>query len=221
MKRVLLPLTLILLTACISDKEPKKEVPKEEPKAEPKKEVPKKETSSLNLNKRQKVLYKALNLYIQQLKSLNEDNIISMTYPKFFLAFDKNTYKSYIYTMANSSNIQIQSFDANVTDIKEIQSYSEGDFAQVSYKSVIKILFTNPNLYNTKLSLNTLYSILARKYDKKNIFVDVNTRIITIRKKEKILAIKEKNSSWKFVGDNPTYRELYPNFLPKSILDLI
>jgi biopolymer transport protein ExbD len=218
MKKILLLLTLLIFTACISDKDPKKEEPKKE---EPKKEEPKKESSTLKLNKQQKIVYDALAFYIEQLKSLDADNIITMTYPKLFIAFSENTYKNYIYTMANSSYITIQSFEANITDIGEIQPFSEGNFSQVSYKSVIKIHFTNPDLYNTKLSLNTLYSILARKYEQKNIFVDVETRMITIRKKERMLAIKENENGWKFLGDNPTYRELYPNFLPSDILNQI
>ena len=217
MKRIILLLTLLIFTACISKKEPKKE-----PQPEPKKEVSKKEVSSpLKLNKKQKIVYDALTLYIEQLKSLDADNIISMTYPKLFLAFSQDTYKNYIYTMANSSYLEIQSFEANITEIGEIQPFSEGNFSQVSYKSVIKIHFTHPDLYNTKLSLNTLYSILARKYEQKNIFVNVETRIITIRKQEKMLAIKENNHDWKFLGDNPTYREFYPNFLPSDILEKI
>ena len=83
------------------------------------------------------------------------------------------------------------------------------------------IQFLNPDLYNTQLSLNTLHSVLARKYGSDNIYVDKEQRTIKITKEEKMLAIKEKPYGWKFVGDNPAYRKLYPNFLPQDILNQI
>jgi len=209
-----LPL-MLFFTGCFSEKIPDK---KEEPIAE----VPKKEVYPIELDRKQKKVYKALQHYLNQLKSLNANNIISMTYPKFFIAFSKNIYKSQILTMTNSSNVEILDFSAKIIQIDKVNKFSEGEFAKVEYASTVKVHLKNNRLYNTQLSLNTLYSILARKYGQKNIHVDTKTRVVTIRKREKMLSIKESPNDWKFVGDNPTYRQLYyPSFLPYDILDKI
>jgi len=213
-KIFILPL-MLFFTGCFFEKTPDK---KEEPIAE----VPKKEVYPIELDEKQKKVYKALQLYINQLKSLNANNIIAMTYPKFFTVFSKRIYRSQILTMTNSSNIEILDFSAKITQIDKVNTFSEGKFAKVGYTSTVKVHLKNSRLYDTELSLNTLYSILARKYGQKNIHVDTKTRVVTIKKQEKMLSIKENPNDWKFVGDNPTYRELYyPSFLPYDILDKI
>jgi hypothetical protein len=198
---------------CLKEKTPVKE---------PTKEVPKKEVYPMELDEEQKKLYKALELYLQQLKSLNANNIISMTYPKFFIVFSKSLYKNQILTMTKSSNIEIQDFSAKITKIDKIKKFSEGEFAQVGYTSTVKVHLKNGRLYDTELSINTLFSILVRKYGRENIHVDTKTRVVTIKKQEKMLGIKENHTNWKFIGDNQTYRErYYPSFLPYDILDKI
>jgi len=209
--------TLLFFAGCFSDKTPPKE--EEEVTTE---EVPKKEVYPIELDEKQKKIYKSLQLYLNQLKSLNADNIISMTYPKFFTVFSKRIYRNQILTMTNSSNIDIVDFSAKITKVDKVNTFSEGEFTKAGYTSTVKVHLKNNRLYDTKLSLNTLYSILARKYGQKNIHVDIQTRVVTIIKNEKLLAIKETSNDWKFVGDNPTYRELYyPSFLPYDILNKI
>jgi len=211
---------LLLFAGCFSDKTP----PKQEQTTEevPKKDIPEPTPATIVDNEKKTELYKALELYINQLESLSADNIISMTYPKFFTVFSKNVYRNQILTMTNSSNIDIVDFSAKITKVDNVNSFSEGKFAKVGYTSTIKLYLKNNRLYDSKLSLNTLYSILARKYGQKNIHVDIQTRVVTIIKNEKLLAIKENSNGWKFVGDNPTYRELYyPRFLPYDILNQI
>ena len=213
-KMVLFPILLFFI-GCLGEK-----VPKEEPIKEPTKEVPKKEVYPIELDEKQKEVYHALQHYLNQLKSLNADNIISMTYPKFFIAFSKRIYKNQILTMTNSSNIEIRDFSAKITEIDNVNTFSKGEFAKVGYTSTIKVHLKNNRLYNTELSLNTLYSILVRKYGRENIHVDTKTRVVTIVKNEKLLSIKENSSEWKFVGYNPTYQErYYPSFLPSDLLD--
>ncbi len=205
-------LTMLFFAGCIFNKMPKEQ--------EIVKEIPKKEVYPMELDRKQKEVYKVLQLYINQLKSLNANNIISMIYPKFFIVFSKNIYKNQILTMTNSSNIEILDFSAKITQIGKVKKFSEGEFAKVGYTSTVKVHLKNNRLYDTELSLNTLYSILARKYGQKNIHVDTKTRVVTILKYEKMLSIKENPNDWKFVGDNPTYRKLYyPSFLPYDILD--
>jgi len=208
--------TILFFTGCSKDKTPKKE------EVAPIKKVPKKEIYPIKLNEKQKEVYKALQLYLNQLKSLDADGIIAMTYPKFFTVFSKNIYRNQILTMANSSNIDIVDFSAKITKIGKVKEFSNGKFTQVGYTSTIKVYLKNSRLYNTELSINTLYSILVRKYGRKSIHVDTKARVVTITKNEKLLAIKENSNDWKFIGDNPTYRELYyPNFLPYEILNQI
>ncbi len=70
--------------------------------------------------------------------------------------------------------------------------------------------------------MRVLKSVLENKYGKENILVDKDSRTIMIKRREKLLAIKDKDSdSWKFLGDNSEYRKLYPEILPKEMLELI
>ena len=216
MKFFIFILISFIFIACRSSSTPTKEPPKtvqEERSNEPR-------TENI-LNREDLLLKKSLERYLYQLKTLNSDNIIAMTYPKFFTVFSQRTYRGFLYTMINSSNIDIISFKASIDKIEPIQRFSNGKFSKVRYNSIIKIYLKNPELYNTKNSLNTLYSILARKYGAQNIHVDTSSRVVTIKKEEKMIAIKEKTAEWKFIGDNPTYRELYSSFLPYDILGRI
>jgi hypothetical protein len=213
--------SFFILLSCSSEKTPKKE-PKEEPKKEIKAVVlSEEEKFLLKLDKKQKDVYQNLTSYLSQLKSLNADKIVEMTYPKFFSIFSEHTFRGQIFTMANSSQIEIKSFNSKILNIEKVKPFSNGEFTQVSYRSKVIVYLKNPELYSTERSLNTLYSILVRKYGKKSIYVDVKERLITITKEIKMLAIKETPNSWKFIGDNPEYRVFYPSFLPYDILNNI
>ncbi len=162
-----------------------------------------------------------LERYLEQLTSLNIEGIIDMTYPKLFIPINKNMFKRYINTLITSEHITIESFDTNITNIGDIQSFSNGEFATVEYKSIIKLAFINPNLYSDELSMRVLNDTLTSKYGKENIKIDARNREIVIKKDEKLLAIKEKDSDWKFIGDNKEYRRLYPQIIPLDILSKI
>jgi len=219
MRSLILILIAFFFISCKSSPSPSKENTEsliEEPQTQEEEE----EVGSL-LSREELLLKNSLNLYLYQLKSLNSNNIIAMTYPKFFTVFSQRTYRGFLYTMINSSNIDIISFNASIDKIERIEKFSKGKFAKVSHNSIIELYFKNPNLYNTESSLNTLYSILARKYGAQNIHVDTASRTVTIKRRERMIAIKEGTSQWKFIGDNPTYRSLYSSFLPYDILDKI
>jgi hypothetical protein len=215
MKGLILLLITFFFISCKSSPTPPKEQ-RESPLEEPQSQ----ENETI-LSREELLLKSSFELYLYQLKSLNSNNIIAMTYPKFFTVFSQRTYGGFLYTMINSSNIDILSFDATINKIEPIQKFSKGTFAKVSHNSIIKLYLKNPELYNTESSLNTLYSILAHKYGAQNIHVDTASRVVTIKRKEKMIAIKEGTSQWKFIGDNPTYRKLYSSFLPYDILDKI
>lgn len=214
-----IPLTLILLSGCFSEKK----VIKDEENNITVTKTPKiEEVYPIKLNKEQKIVYKATEEYLNRLKSMDIEGTIAMTYPKFFTVFNKNTYRSQLLTMTNSSNIDIVDFSAKITQIGEIDKFNNGEFTTVEYTSTIKIYLKNSSLYNTPQSINTLYSILVRKYGRDNIHVDTTARVVKIIKQEKLLAIKESSRDWKFIGDNQTYREIYyPRFLPIEILNRI
>ncbi len=162
-----------------------------------------------------------LERYLQQLKSLNTEGIIDMTYPKLFIPINKNMFKRYINTIITSEDITIESFDINITNIGNIQTFSNGKFARVEYRSIIKLAFINPDLYSDELSMRVLNDTLTTKYGMENIKVDGKNREIVIKRDEKLLAIKEKDSDWKFIGDNREYRRLYPQIIPLDILSQI
>ncbi len=166
-------------------------------------------------------LKEELERYLEQLKSLNIEGIIDMTYPKLFIPINKNMFKRYLNTVISSKDITIESFDVNITDIGEIQSFSNGKFATVEYRSIIKLAFINPNLYSDELSMRVLNDTLTDKYGSDNIKIDAKNREIVIKRDEKLLAIKEQDSDWKFIGDNREYRRLYPQIIPLDILSQI
>lgn len=217
---IVIPTAIILLSGCFSDK---KVVKSEDNNKTTITTNPKKEIYPIEgLNREQKELYKVVEEYLNRVKSFDVEGIIYMTYPKFFTAFNKNTYRSQILTITNSSNINITNFSTKIKKIGEISKFSKGEFASIEYTSTTKVYLENSRLYNTKSSINTLYSILVRKYGREHIHVDTQSRVVTLIRDEKLLAIKEKFKEWRFIGDNSTYREIYyPKFMPIDILNQI
>ena len=206
---------LLILAACFKSKKiPEKEDIKKENNQT-------KEIIVINYSKKQLELKKYFELYLEQLENLDTESIIEMTYPKFFITINKTIFKHYINTLLTSSHIAIESFDTNITDISKVQKFDNGEFAQLKYRTSIKLAFIDPNLYNDELSLRVLNDVLKDKYGKENIEINDENRTIIIRKDEKLLSIKEKEMEWKFIGDNKEYRRLYPQFLPLDILSKI
>jgi DNA-binding protein Fis len=218
MRYLIITLTLLLFTACIGDKKPKKEVTEE---LNTTNVVTTVDTNIETLTLKQTQLKSALDNYFAQLNSLNADNIISMTYPRLFIPIKQDMFRDYLNTMLISSDVKVNSFDSTIVEIGTIKPFSEGEFAQINYNSTININFINPELYNTQRKLLILDKILSNKYGRENIRVDSIGRTITIKKEEKLLAIKDTSQEWKFLGDNEEYRRLYPRILPIDILNSI
>ena len=221
MKKILLTVSLVLFTACIGDKEPKKETAISNELNTTTEVSPSYDGSLGTLTLEQIQLKASADNYFLQLQSLNADNIISMTYPRLFIPINQDMFRDYLNTMLISSDVQVNSFDSIITSIGTVMPFSEGTFSQIDYKSTINISFINPELYNTQRKLLILDKILANKYGRENIRVDSIGRNITIKKEEKLLAIKDSSQVWRFLGDNPEYRRLYPRILPIDILNSI
>ena len=225
-KYILFTFTLISLVACNSTKEPKKV---EEVKEEIKETnttvnitttLP---TSTLGaLSLKQVHVKQALDLYLNDLATFNTDSIVDKTYPKLFQVIDLDLFRQYIASMMNSTDIAMTSYESNITELSKVTTFSnETEFAQAKYTSTVNMQFLNDALYNNEEKINFLYDALIHKYGKENIHIDVEARTLRIKKSEKLLIIKEKDSEWKFLGDNTKYRQLYPSFLPYEILEIL
>ncbi len=218
MKKILLLTTILLIVGC--KEEIKKDTNSTKNIEINDKNITKKVPDKI-YTKEQLILKKELERYLEQLKTLNTEGIIDMTYPKLFIPINKNMFKRYIDTLLTSPHITIEAFNTNIINIGEIEKFSNGEFAIVKYKTSIKLAFINPNLYNDELSIRVLNDVLTSKYGKKNIKIDPQNRDIVIKKEETLLAINENNSGWKFIGDNKEYRRLYPQIIPIDILSQI
>jgi hypothetical protein len=221
MRNILLIVSILLLTGCqdsLKFWEDKVELEDKKSKKEPKKVD---SNDSIKYTKEQKDVKIYFELYLQQLRSLDTDGIISMTYPQLFIPINRTLFRQYVNTLLTSEYISIDSFDANITYIDNVQSYSKGKFVQLRYYSTIKLIFIDPELYNNELSIRVLNDILSSKYGEENIAIEPENRVITIKKEEKLLGIKEGENDWKFIGDNQEYRRLYPRILPMDILSQI
>jgi len=161
--------------------------------------------------------------YLNRLNSLDTEGVINMTYPKLFIPINKNIFKQYINNVLTSDQISVESYNTKILEIGEVYPYSNGEFAKLKYVAIIQLTFINPNLYSDELSIRMLNYILTKKYGRENIKIDPSNKIIIIKEKQNILAIKDNsiNDGWKFIGDNPEYRKLYPEILPTEILSQI
>jgi hypothetical protein len=209
--------SLLLITGCFENTKVEKKPIKEHNLTE----INATKEPTVHYSKKQLELKQEFELYLEQLKSLNTDNIIAMTYPKLFIPINRTIFKHYIDSLLTSPHIAVESFDTNITNIGEVQSHSSGLFAQIRYNSVIKLGFIDPELYSDELSIRVLNDVLAGKYGQENIKIDSKERTISITKEERLLSIKEENQRWKFIGDNQEYRRLYPRILPLDILSKI
>ena len=174
------------------------------------------------LSDNQQIVKKELDAYLKELSSFNTDAIVDMTYPRLFSVIDLDLFRQYIASMMNSTDIEMTSYESNVTKISKVTTFSnETQFAQIDYTSTINIRFLNHKLYDNTEKINFLYDVFIHKYGKENITIDIKERTLQIKKAEKLLVIKEKDSKWKFLGDNSKYRQLYPAFLPLEILKIV
>ena len=225
--------TTLLLTSCIGEKEIEPIVMpiEENNKTQEKQNIlacttavfisdPHYSDSPIKINTQEEELKYALENYFDQLKSLNADNIISMTYPRLFRPINKEMFRQYINGMVNSPDLSIVDFQTSVIEIDPINCLPNASFTQIRYLSDISINFVNPELYSSDKKMRFLAEVMSHKYGYDNIKIDTQLRTIRIKKEEKLLAIKE-NGIWTFIGDNPEYRRLYPKILPIEILNSI
>ena len=214
-KYLLLTFSFISFVACNSTKEPQTEEVKESNTSIilPKKEV---------LSQKEKIVRKELNAYLKELTTFNTDAIVDLTYPKLFYVIELDLFRQYLTSFMHSTDIKINSYLTNITKLSPVTTFSNGtEFAQADYDTTITIHFLNNEMYNNKEKINSLYDAFINKYSKENIHIDVKKRTIRIQEPKKLLIIKEKNTKWKFLGDDAEYRRFYPAFLPQEILNLL
>jgi hypothetical protein len=211
-KYITLTLIFLFLTACIGDKQIKKDD----------------HNKSISyaylgtLSKDQEIVKNELITYLNVLKNFNTEAIVEKTYPELFNVIDGRHFREYISVMSNSKDIMVEHYETNITKISKVTTFSnDTKFAKVQYSSDTKIIFLNPNLYNTETSINFLYDVLIHKYGKDNIEINVKKRSLRITKEEKMLVIKRDENGWKFIGDNAEYRRLFPTILPREILNIL
>ena len=224
LKYYLLVFIFIFFLACSSNKEINKEELNssiEEINTTKDIEVPKEIKNKIQI-KEKSLLEKKLDIYLEAMQTFNTTIIVNMTYPRLFTVIDHELFTQYITTMINSTDIKMTTYRTNVSKISAIKSFSNGtEFAQIDYKSTITLQFINPNLYASRKQLNYLYDVQINKFGVKNVFIDVKKRILKVTKSEKLLAIKEQNTQWKFLGNDARYRKYFPNFMPIEILQNI
>ncbi len=215
MKFFILLISLLLLTACNNNNISKEE--EKESNTTSKESIVKEVSYSI----KQLELKKVLEDYLKQLEALNTEGIIAMTYPKLFVPINKDLFIHYINTLLTSPQISVDSFHTHISSLGKVYPFEGGEFAEVKYFRSIQLSFLDPSLYQDDLSIRVLKDVLSRKYGSENIQIDPNNRTITIKEEEKLLAIKEGSEEWKFIGDNPSYRRLYPRIIPSDILSQI
>ena len=200
-------LTLIFIVACNSTKEIKKE-----------------ETNTTTavvqtIITKKNSLEKELENYFNALQAFNIDGVVDMTYPKLFSVISPDLFRQYMHAMVNSKDIQMISYITNLPKISPIRRFSNGtEFAQVDYNSTVILQFINPNLYGSQEQMNYLYDVSIEKFGVENVSIDLNNRTLRVTKPEKLLAIKEQDMQWKFIGDDARYRKYFPSFMPPEIL---
>jgi hypothetical protein len=174
------------------------------------------------LSQKQLEIKKSLDLYLKELQTFNTDNIVEMTYPKLFHAIDAELYRQIIVSLMNSTQINLDSYETNITKLsKPIRFSNDTEFAQAEYLAIQTVRFLDDNMYNTEENINYLYDAFIHKFGEENIHFDVKKRTITKRELKKLLIIKEKDSEWKFLRDSELYRKFYPTILPFEIYKII
>lgn len=213
--KYLLISTLIFLTACNSSKEPKKTEVKIKTNIIKENNTTVPTPISGGLSFKDVAVKRALDSYLQDLSTFNIDVIVDKTYPRLFRVIDLDLFRQYIASMMNSTDIEILSYTTDILKLSKVTTFSnDSEFAQATYLSTIKLHFLNHNLYPTNEKINFLYDALSHKHGKENVDINIEKRTLQIKKLEKILIIKEKDTEWKFLSDNSKYRQLYPSFLP-------
>ena len=192
------------------------------------KEIKKEEINS-TIERREPILIekktlfeKELESYFNALHTFNNYKIVDMTYPRLFSVINLDRFQQYMDSMLNSKDIQMISYLTNAPQISPIRRFSNGtEFTQISYNSTITLQFINPNLYGSREQMNYLYDVFIHKFGVENVSIDINNRTLKVTKPEKLLAIKEQNTQWKFIGDDARYRKYFPSFMPPEILQNI
>jgi hypothetical protein len=174
------------------------------------------------LSQKQEILKKALDRYLQELQNYNTDTIVDLTYPQLFESIDPDVYRQSIVAFINSSQIEEELYETNVTKICKPLLFSNGrEFAQAEYTAINRIRFIDDDIYDTDNKMNFLYDVFIHKFGKDNIQFDVENRTITKKEYNKLLMIKDQGEEWKFLGDNHSYRMHYPIILPPEIYKVI
>lgn len=207
MKKYILIIVALLLTACTSDR----------PKVNIKKITETKIDIDKNESKEMKSLKNALSLYTKATMDKDIKTLISFVYPKAFTVVPKEKMIEMLTKTFNSNNAPSIK-DVEHIKIEPIQKYDKGLYSTLT--SLITTVIKSPRPNDKKFEKYMLATLQKQLALRGTVTLDSEKHLFNIKHTNTTIALNE-DGSWKFIGFKQAKQYIEKGIFPKMLIDKI
>ncbi len=160
-------------------------------------------------------LKKALEVYSDATINNNVSVLLSFVYPKVFTLISKKRMHKTLTTVYESKKAP-HITDITHKNISDIKVYDQGLYSIINSKMTMEL--KSPIIDNDKFEELLFDKLKSQMGNNAEITLNSRKHIFTVKKRSQIIAIKEGEEGWKFVGYEQAKKYASKRIIPESIM---
>ena len=159
-----------------------------------------------------KALNTRLNEYMAWSSQLNFEKIMDYIHPSLFRIIPKQTMLEALKAPFESNEVKVTLDSLAVLEVSPVFTHNSSDYRKVKYRVVMDMYFTDKEAVENNSFIDLVLSGLQGEFPDSKVSFDKSRKSFHISGTDILIAIKDKNTQWMFVGtekDNELMDKLF------------
>lgn len=158
---------------------------------------------------------KVLDIYFEANRNKDFEKIMDMLYPKLFDAVPKEMMLQ-VFKQMEGEGMDFSINGADIKNISDMVEYEEEKFALVDYVLDMDMKFSGETY--SKEVMGMMKGTFENLYGKENVKYDEENNAFSLKAKNSMFAIADKNSvDWKFIENKPQMEAILGQIIPEVV----
>ncbi len=163
-------------------------------------------------------LNQRLETYMQLSRELKFDALMDYIHPALFKLASKAEILEIFKSAFDNVQMQMRFDSTSVTTISETFTHAGGQYKKVDYYMEMSMKFKDTTLYKSEEFMNAMNTGLTGGFPGATITFNKTTKAFNIKGANKLIAIKEVDGAWLFLGIDQSNAGYLDKLLPKEVI---
>ncbi len=174
-------------------------------------------TSSAQKNNEEQLIQR-LNTYMQLNRELKFDALMDFIHPALFKLASRAEILEVFKSAFDNAQMQMRLDSTSINTVSKTFIHGGGQYKKVDYYMEMSMKFKDTTLYKSDEFMNAMNTGLAGGFPDATIAFNTTTRAFDIKGKSKLVAIKEVEGPWLFLGIDQSNAGYLDKLLPKEVI---